>query len=120
VARIKIAGTVYEIPTFNLGELRLLKREFDIPDVEDVSFGDPDFIAGLCYIVMRRANPDVTAAEVDAITEIELLDDPEDVAEDGSTRPTEAAVSGDPEQTDSNPETTPNDSGTPPTFASTT
>lgn len=71
-----------EDPT--LGELRVLKREFDLRGVDKLDPMDPDHIAGLLYLSMHRANPSVTVADVDNVREVEVVDD------DGDP-PTEAA-----------------------------
>lgn len=119
--KIKVEGKVYEAPTATLGELRTIKRLFGVNDLESVTFGDPDFLAGLVFITIRRERPgeDEAAlfAEVEAVTQIELVDDDEDDAD----RPTEAAEAASPESaaTDSSPVTTPADSGIPPSVVST-
>lgn len=78
MARIKVTGLgEYEIPTdLTLGEMRTLKR-FGVTDFSDVSAEDPDVLAGMLFIAMRRVNPAVTEDTIDKIpaTAFDFVDD---------------------------------------------
>lgn len=66
--QFKIGHRTYPMPQkFSLGELRILKREFDLKDVAKIDKRDPDHIAGLLYIAMRRKDPTLTVDELDAL-----------------------------------------------------
>lgn len=74
--KLRINGRDYPVvdnPT--LGELRILKREFDVQEVDQLNPKDPDHLAGLVYVSMHRADPSVTIEDVDAVQTVELLDD---------------------------------------------
>ncbi len=76
--KIKVAGTEYVIPQFTLGELRVMRRDFGLATIKDLDPGNPDHLAGLLYTSMRRVNPDVTVADVEALTEFELVEEESD------------------------------------------
>lgn len=60
-----------------LGELRLLKREFDVRGVDKLDPSDPDHIAGLLYLSMRRQDPSTTVEDVDKLSSIEVVEEDE-------------------------------------------
>ncbi len=55
---IKIQGKLYEIETLKLGDMRQLREHFNVSDLSAMNFADPDVIAGLCYLALKRANPE--------------------------------------------------------------
>jgi hypothetical protein len=82
---IKADGVAYDFaiePT--LGELRLLKRHFDLAKPGDFDPEDIDHVAGLLFLAMRRAYPSESAeqivARVDATKKIEAVVTEEDTS----------------------------------------
>src|SRR3954471_23783329 len=94
-ARLKIADKVYDVPTATLGELRQIKQHFGVTVREFAENAlDPDVIAAMAWLSIKRANPAVTIADIDPIESVELLDaedepDPTPAAEDDSGTPSE-------------------------------
>lgn len=81
MSKLKIDGAVYDIPEdFTLGDLRTFKR-FGVVDPSQAAPTDPDMIAALIFIAMRRVNPHVTEEVVDTVQMVEFLDDEPDVEE---------------------------------------
>jgi hypothetical protein len=92
--KIKADGVEYPFPMdMEMGELRLLKRHFDLSRPMDFDPRNIDHIAGMVFIAKRRASPrlpvDAVIEQVDAIRKVELVEEPGD--SDDEQRPTEAA-----------------------------
>jgi len=92
--KIKADGVEYPFPgELEMGELRLLKRHFDLPRPSDIDMKNIDHVAGLLFIAKRRVNsrlPDEAIIEqVDAVKRVEFVEEPGD--EPAEQRPTEAA-----------------------------
>lgn len=93
-----IAGTKsYEIVELELGEFRLLKREFGLSRMDQLDPRDPDHLVGYIAIMELRENPNAElsqiVAEVEAIKAIDFEDDG-----DGSD-PSQASAPSSPEPT---------------------
>ena len=56
--QIKIKGRLYTIEKITMGDMRLLRKHFNVTDLAEMNFGDPDVIAGLCYLALKYANPE--------------------------------------------------------------
>jgi hypothetical protein len=85
--RVTINDEVLEldIDNLNLGEMRLLKQHFGVSDMREIENmeGDPDFIAGIYFLALRRKHPDWEDKRlmnsVNAITVSDLADSQETV-----------------------------------------
>jgi hypothetical protein len=87
---IKADGVEYDFaiePT--LGELRLLKRHFDLAKPGDFDPEDIDHVAGLLFLAMRRTYPSESAeqivARVDATKKIEAVVTEDDTGPKGDS-----------------------------------
>src|SRR5690349_7590562 len=92
--KFKIGRREYPMPTkLKLGELRVLKREFDLADISRLNKRDPEHLMGLLYIAMRRADPTFSVEDLEEIDldRIEVIA-PEEEGDDD--RPTGAEHSG--------------------------
>lgn len=111
MAKLKVDGALFDVPTdFTLGDMRAMKR-FGVADVTGASATDPDMIAALIYISMRRADPSVTEDVVDTIREVEFIPDEEDA--DVAGPPPSAAANGNGAAAPLSSATTPAVSGSP-------
>jgi hypothetical protein len=81
-AKLRIGAKEYELPSsFTLGEARVIKRYTGLnlkQFAEADNASDPDAIAALVYIVLKRENPRVTEEDVDELG----LEDVGDVEDD--------------------------------------
>lgn len=86
MATITIDGTDYEFSAdFDIGEARIVKRYtgLNLEQLDGHNPTDPDFIAAVIHIVLRRDNPELKFAEleerVDAVklAAIDMRDDDE-------------------------------------------
>lgn len=79
--QIKALGNVYPFPSkpLELGEQRLLKREFGVVPSEDFDLSDPDHLAAFLYAAMRESDSQVSAksilASINRVRTIEILND---------------------------------------------
>lgn len=94
--KIKADDVEYDFPDkLELGELRLLKRHFDLARPDEFDIRNIDHMAGLLFIALRRSNPvlpvDAVIAKVDATQRIEFPDAEEGTEEE---RPTKAGDPG--------------------------
>lgn len=122
-----ISGRRYEIPDkMKLGEARLMKQIAGVGMAEietALEKGDPDLVAALVLIVMRRAGRRVTLEQLDDldITEINFESDPEQSAVEGEASsvpppvPAPTTTPPVPAQSNGASETTPPLSGAPST-----
>lgn len=82
--KIKAGEKTYEVGELDLGEFRLLKREFGVTDLSKINPADPDVIVGLIVVCARRAEPDRDLAdiirEIEAVTTVEVENDEGDEA----------------------------------------
>lgn len=96
--RAKIGEKVYELDKLTLGQARLMKRRFDLTDLEEFNIGDPDHMVGILTLCLQQERP---AAELETlIAEVEALDIEsavEMVDEEDPTQPAEKAESEDDE-----------------------
>lgn len=70
-AKLIVDGREYEVPEmFTLGEARVLKRftGLTLTGLAQIDPSDPDMLAALVLIAMRRHDPAVTEAAVDGLS----------------------------------------------------
>lgn len=83
VLTIKVDGVEYEFPTESaeLGDLRVVKNEYGVTDVNNTR--DPNQVAAMVYLAMRRRHSDLSSAElvarIDKVRHVEFItpDEPE-------------------------------------------
>lgn len=68
----KAGDKQYELPKVTIGEARLLKRHFGLAQIEDLNPTDPDHLAGLLFLCLRRESPGVPMEKL--LAEVEDLD----------------------------------------------
>ena len=120
MAKIKADGQEYEVPApATLGELREIKRHYGVTPVDFGNVTDPDVLSGLLFISAKRgkAAPDdyEILKWIDGITAIEFIADEDDAEAADPTKAADEAASDESAPsvtTDSNPATTPANSGT--------
>jgi hypothetical protein len=78
MAKIIADGNEYEVPTFNLGEFRLLKREFGLSNVNKLDPTDPDHLVGMLFVCARRKDPSVRVEAIENVTHVEFVEDEAD------------------------------------------
>lgn len=117
--QLKIYGRTYEVPeNFTLGELREIKRISGINAGQmgdALNDGDPDVLAALVYVTLKRNGEKVTLEELDKVEMSDILfeADEEEVKADPPADAAETAA------TNGHSATTLSGSGTQPTVAST-
>lgn len=79
MAKLKVDGREYEVPSFTLGEFRELKRDFGVESISTLNPDDPDQLVGLVYMTIRRVRPGVTVEEIERLDRIEFTEDDEAV-----------------------------------------
>jgi hypothetical protein len=92
--QIKVGATLYPMPSrpLELGDQRLLKREYGFIPGEDIDLNDPDQVAAILYSAMREANPDEPAARlvsrINRVREITFVgDDGEPITDEDLAEP---------------------------------
>jgi hypothetical protein len=72
--RMKVDEETFEVDLdkLTLGEARLLKHDYGMSDLREFSFWDPDQMAGLFVIAVKRAHPDMS--EADVLAKVEGVD----------------------------------------------
>jgi len=70
--KVKIDGKTYELDRLTLGDARILKSRFGLEGMSLFSPDDPDHLAGLLVLALKRERPDTPLSEL--IAEIEDLD----------------------------------------------
>lgn len=74
--QFKLDGTLYlvDLDKMTSGEARILKHEYGMENVLDYELLDPDILAGLMLIAIRRTAPDLTDDEIRAkVDEVDIV-----------------------------------------------
>lgn len=86
----KVGDKRYQLEKLTLGEARVLRKQFGLEQIEDFNPTDPEQLAGLLYLCMKRENPGLPDALI--MAEIDGLDVMEFEAADEEEVPTPAAA----------------------------
>lgn len=84
--KIKADGVEYDLPTaMTLGELRTLKRHFDLARPAEMDMQNIDHLCGVLFIAKKRVSPnmddDALIKWVDAVAKMDLVQEDSDVPE---------------------------------------
>lgn len=67
--KVRLNGKVYEIPAdYKVREYKLLTEMTGKQAISEIDFTDPNAIAAVALILLRRENPEFTEAELDEVT----------------------------------------------------
>lgn len=92
--KIKVGSKVYELPKMTLGEARIMAQHFALEDMSKFNPQNPEQMAGLLYLCIRRERPN--ASHEDLLAEIDALDIEDfKAAEEKKPDPTVPAEAGD-------------------------
>lgn len=74
--RAQVGDKVYEVEKLTLGDARLLKRHYGLEDLSEFESGDPDILAGILFLALRREKLLAGETVVDAalMAEVDGLD----------------------------------------------